>query len=365
MESVAPFQMPRRAHSFTEFCPIDENGSLDIIDESVQTSLLCTQCQQIRTWLQSKLYRLKNKGFIHTTRTFNHHASGRLLEEAHLHGCHLCTIIWNDFLGYGGPNYTGDTKKVLRKAKDLQIILKSTKSRPSSNYSLYLSAVMRSPYQTSSSLLLQLVENSGLSLKAAQSKTDNTTEESQEIVTHNAVENSTRGGLRHKVSQEVKSGLYTTTSPIKAVPVQHFSLPLKTLSPKVFQQITTWIQTCSASHNSCMAARTGALPTRLIDLQEIQQHHIVRVVKTPPIMDLKNATLSYCWGGKSKLQLHKSNASSLEAGVSVAALPKTIQDAAYFTAKLGLRWLWVDSLCIFQDSPEDMAHEIGCVLDRL
>lgn len=42
-----------------------------------------------------------------------------------------------------------------------------------------------------------------------------------------------------------------------------------------------------------------------------------------------------------------------------SSVPKTIQDAALTTLKLGLRYLWVDSMCIIQDSEDDKTREIG------
>jgi hypothetical protein len=35
------------------------------------------------------------------------------------------------------------------------------------------------------------------------------------------------------------------------------------------------------------------------------------------------------------------------------SLPKSFQDAVVFTRRLGIRYLWIDSLCIIQDSKED------------
>lgn len=40
-------------------------------------------------------------------------------------------------------------------------------------------------------------------------------------------------------------------------------------------------------------------------------------------------------------------------------LPRTIRDAVHLTRALGLRYLWVDSLCIFQDSIEDWKSEVS------
>lgn len=40
-------------------------------------------------------------------------------------------------------------------------------------------------------------------------------------------------------------------------------------------------------------------------------------------------------------------------------LPKTIRDAIRVTVGLGYSYLWVDSLCIFQDDESDQAREIA------
>ena len=44
---------------------------------------------------------------------------------------------------------------------------------------------------------------------------------------------------------------------------------------------------------------------------------------------------------------------------SLALLPQTIRDAIYTVQTLGFRYLWIDSLCILQDSIEDKLREIG------
>jgi hypothetical protein len=43
--------------------------------------------------------------------------------------------------------------------------------------------------------------------------------------------------------------------------------------------------------------------------------------------------------------------------IAIADLPKTFQDAIAITRKLDIRYLWIDSLCIIQDSIEDWAAE--------
>jgi hypothetical protein len=40
-------------------------------------------------------------------------------------------------------------------------------------------------------------------------------------------------------------------------------------------------------------------------------------------------------------------------------IPATIQDAIQLTSKVGQRYLWVDSLCIVQDDPDDVRHQMS------
>lgn len=43
--------------------------------------------------------------------------------------------------------------------------------------------------------------------------------------------------------------------------------------------------------------------------------------------------------------------------IHVADLPRTFRDAVQVTRSLGVRYLWIDSLCIVQDDPQDWDAE--------
>ena len=69
-------------------------------------------------------------------------------------------------------------------------------------------------------------------------------------------------------------------------------------------------------------------------------------------------TLSHCWGKSEFLKLTKATSQRLRDGFSRAdTLSKTFQDAITICQKLEVKYLWIDSLCIFQDSPEDWQCE--------
>ncbi|KXJ85305.1 heterokaryon incompatibility protein-domain-containing protein, partial [Microdochium bolleyi] len=71
--------------------------------------------------------------------------------------------------------------------------------------------------------------------------------------------------------------------------------------------------------------------------------------------------LSYRWGNavRSSLMLTARTESEMRSGMPTSALPRTIQDACTVVKRLGYRYLWVDRLCIFQDSGKDWNHESG------
>jgi hypothetical protein len=51
------------------------------------------------------------------------------------------------------------------------------------------------------------------------------------------------------------------------------------------------------------------------------------------------------------------NYASFVNGLELSDLPKTLRDAILATRKLGISYLWIDSLCIIQDSHTDWTSE--------
>ncbi|CAO2657610.1 Nn.00g037360.m01.CDS01 [Neocucurbitaria sp. VM-36] len=62
--------------------------------------------------------------------------------------------------------------------------------------------------------------------------------------------------------------------------------------------------------------------------------------------------LSHCWGGQTPVMTTKSNLHNYLSNIPLP-LPDTFMDAILVTKVLGIDYLWIDSLCIIQDSPED------------
>ncbi|KAK7914418.1 hypothetical protein PG985_012121 [Apiospora marii] len=69
--------------------------------------------------------------------------------------------------------------------------------------------------------------------------------------------------------------------------------------------------------------------------------------------------LSHCWGGTLTKDLitTSGNLQSRLRSISHSSLPPSFQDAVTITRSLGIRYLWIDALCIIQDSAADWATE--------
>ncbi|KAK6822847.1 HET-domain-containing protein [Apiospora arundinis] len=95
-------------------------------------------------------------------------------------------------------------------------------------------------------------------------------------------------------------------------------------------------------------------PDRLIQL--ILDDH-GEVIEWQLALDVPNGTpyctLSHCWGSQQPTRLLKSNLARFQLASPIKSLPKTFQDASIVTCSLGLQYIWIDSLCIIQDDPQD------------
>ncbi|KAJ8110890.1 hypothetical protein OPT61_g6382 [Boeremia exigua] len=100
----------------------------------------------------------------------------------------------------------------------------------------------------------------------------------------------------------------------------------------------------------------AALPTRLLEVTDGQ----VRLVSTEDLpLSLEYMSLSHMWGAhpEDQLQLVVSRLEEFKSGVPVHEMSKIFIEAANITRHLNCRYLWVDSLCIIQDSAQDWEKE--------
>jgi hypothetical protein len=67
-------------------------------------------------------------------------------------------------------------------------------------------------------------------------------------------------------------------------------------------------------------------------------------------------TLSYCWGDRGNYWTTSSNILERMKEIVMDDLPGTIRDAVLITRELGLRYLWVDALCILQGLKDEAAQ---------
>lgn len=109
-----------------------------------------------------------------------------------------------------------------------------------------------------------------------------------------------------------------------------------------------------------VAATRDILPTRLLDLAPISHGDFIRLESSRSLpLDTIYVTLSHCWGGHCRLTLTEDNLLGFRASI----LPRTFQDAVLVTRKLGVRYLWIDSLYIIQNSIQDWRHEASIMGD--
>lgn len=111
-------------------------------------------------------------------------------------------------------------------------------------------------------------------------------------------------------------------------------------------------------------------PTRLLDVGSSTISTELRLIVTVehPMLNgeldpakKRYAALSYCWGtgdkAKKQLRTTRHTIQKHTSEIEFKKLPQTVADAVQVCRHIGIRYLWVDALCIIQDSQEDWAEE--------
>ncbi len=117
-----------------------------------------------------------------------------------------------------------------------------------------------------------------------------------------------------------------------------------------------WIRECKTVHKSCDYQIHQTLPSRVIELLTDSDIPKLRLTNSTGLTGIYCA-LSHCWGNLEGFRLTNASSSSLQKSIAWQSLSKTFQDALIVTRNVGVRYLWIDALCILQDDAADWAFE--------
>lgn len=125
-----------------------------------------------------------------------------------------------------------------------------------------------------------------------------------------------------------------------------------------------WHSDCKANHVQCGGQQASNSrkwrPTRLISftLSSRTETDVVQLVDGASLPDeTEYVALSHCWGKVHLIRLLASTEAELRAGYPISRLPKTFREAIQVCRWLDYRYIWIDSLCIIQDSAQDWQTE--------
>jgi hypothetical protein len=116
----------------------------------------------------------------------------------------------------------------------------------------------------------------------------------------------------------------------------------------VYATISGWIAQCTKHHDSCSKPRENFAPSRLIDIGSPTEDPFLFI--PPSGKSIQYVALSYCWGTSRHITLTTDKLESKQPRFPLDSLPKKSQDAFIICRKLGFQYIWVDALCIVQDS---------------
>lgn len=130
-----------------------------------------------------------------------------------------------------------------------------------------------------------------------------------------------------------------------------------------FEMARYWVKNCLMNHPECPKVTEGWLPDRVIDVGPSDGSLVPKLVETAELLhtvaksERQYVALSHCWGLKQIITTKVATLEERKRGIAMEDLSQTFRDAITATRKLKRRFLWVDSLCIIQDSKEDWEEQ--------
>ena len=121
-----------------------------------------------------------------------------------------------------------------------------------------------------------------------------------------------------------------------------------------------WLNDCIHNHNHNQV-RTAICPSRLVAVGTADGAEPIKIVDDSGA-DKKYLAVSYRWGAETLLTTSETF-ELFHIAIPWKQLPQTFQDAIHIAREFGIRYMWIDSLCIIQDNLADWETESAKMAD--
>ncbi|KAH7044651.1 heterokaryon incompatibility protein-domain-containing protein [Macrophomina phaseolina] len=138
------------------------------------------------------------------------------------------------------------------------------------------------------------------------------------------------------------------------------SVPKHSDSDASFAFVQRAIDDCLKNHQHRLCGqsrRDEFVPTRLIYVGKDPNSTKHLKLCQLPATRVRYLSLSHCWGGGPTFTTTKANLKDRKRHIDFSSMPQSFQDAVTIAQQLGVYYLWIDALCIIQDSKEDWELE--------
>ncbi|KAK4447255.1 heterokaryon incompatibility protein-domain-containing protein [Podospora aff. communis PSN243] len=134
-------------------------------------------------------------------------------------------------------------------------------------------------------------------------------------------------------------------------------------TPETLALARAWLTRCLDGHEACVtphvhgkeeveeedAGDDGFLPTRLLDVGTAEEPRLRLVAGADVDARCEYVALSHRWGADQTRVLRTCNVMAYHHAIPLEETTPTVRDAARVTRALGMRYLWIDCMCIIQD----------------
>ncbi|KAF4499672.1 hypothetical protein FAGAP_4123 [Fusarium agapanthi] len=142
---------------------------------------------------------------------------------------------------------------------------------------------------------------------------------------------------------------------IRGRPVEQYGGTSKAIS-----RAHNWVTECN-KHPKCSPG-DKLLPYRVVDVGDDINSPYPKLRETDGQEFGKYISLSYCWGKEPQFTTTKATIEERKRQITISDLSQTHQDVIKLARELGVRYLWIDCICICQGDYDDWERESAKML---